>query len=113
MTYHLENLGELVVKKRDGKYKLSSFGEAATVMMKGAEEVPTVQKKGFSSLPLRWKSVLAIFIIGIVILASMSYAQYATNSQLSKDYSSLGASFQKVQSQNQQLLSGSRLLTKQ
>ncbi|MGA3059504.1 MAG: winged helix-turn-helix domain-containing protein [Candidatus Bathyarchaeia archaeon] len=107
LTYHLESLGELVVKKEDGKYKLSSFGEAAIVMMKGAEEAPTVQKKSFSSLPLRWKSLYAIFIIGIVILASVSYGQYASYSQLSKDYGTLGANLQKVQSQNQQLLSGS------
>jgi len=106
LTYHLENLGELVIKKEDGKYKLSSFGEAAVVMMKGAEEVPEVQKKNFSSLPLRWKSLFAILIIGIVILAGMSYGQFATNSQLSKDYNTLGASLEKVQSQNQQLLSG-------
>ncbi|HKM59739.1 MAG TPA: winged helix-turn-helix domain-containing protein [Candidatus Bathyarchaeia archaeon] len=107
LTYHLENLGELVVKKEDGKYKLSSFGEAAIVIMKRAEEAPTVQKKDFSSLPLRWKSLYAIFIIGIVILASISYGQYASYNQLSKDYSNLGASFEKVQTQNQQLLSGS------
>jgi DNA-binding transcriptional ArsR family regulator len=107
LTYHLENLGELVAKKEDGTYKLSSFGEAAVVMMKGAEEVPAVQKKGFSSLPLRWKSLLAIFIICIVILASVSYGQYAAYNQLSKDYSNLGASLEKAQSQNQQLLSGS------
>ena len=107
LTYHLENLGELVVKKEDGKYKLSSFGEAAIVIMKRAEEAPTVQKKDFSSLPLRWKSLYAIFIIGIVILASISYGQYASYNQLSKDYSNLGASFEKVQSQNQQLISGS------
>jgi len=107
LTYHLESLGELVVKKEDGKYKLSSFGEAAIVMMKGAEEVPEVQKKSFSSLPLRWKSLYAVFIIGIVILASVSYGQYASYSQLSKDYGTLGANLQKVQSQNQQLLSGS------
>ena len=75
-------------------------------MMKGAEEVPAVQKKNFSSLPLRWKSLLAIFIIGIVILASISYGQYASYSQLSKDYSTLGASSEKMQLQNQQLLSG-------
>ena len=107
LTYHLENLGELVVKKEDGKYKLSSFGEAAIVTMKRAEEAPTVQKKDFSSIPLRWKSLYAIFIIGIVILTSLSYGQYASYNQLSKDYNTLGASFEKVQSQNQQLLSGS------
>jgi len=107
LTYHLENLGELVVKKEDGKYTLSSFGEAAVAMMNGAEEVPPVQKKSFSSLPLRWKSLYAIFIIGIVILASMSYGQYASYNQLSKDYNKLSESFEKMQSQNQQLISGS------
>ncbi|MGD0645583.1 MAG: winged helix-turn-helix domain-containing protein [Candidatus Bathyarchaeia archaeon] len=105
LTYHLENLSELVVKKEDGKYKLSSFGDAAVVMMKGAEEVPEVQRRSFSSLPLRWKSLYAVFIIGIVILASLSYGQYASYNQLSKDYNTLGASLEKVQSQNQQLLS--------
>lgn len=107
LTYHLENLGELVVKKEDGRYKLSSFGEAAIVIMKKAEEAPAVQKKDFSSLPLRWKSLYAILIIGIVILASLSYGQYESNNQLSKDYSNLAASFEKVQSQNEQLISGS------
>jgi len=106
LTYHLESLSDLVVKKEDGKYKLSSFGEAAILMMRGAEESPVVQKKSFSSLPLRWKSLYAIFIIGIVILASVSYGQYAAYSQLSKDYNALGASFEKMQTQNQQLLSG-------
>ena len=95
MTYHLENLGELVVKKEDGKYILSSFGKAAVVMMKGAEEAPTVQKPSFSALPLKWKSLYAILIIAIVILAGMSYGQYASNNQLSKDYNNLGASFEK------------------
>ena len=95
------------MKREDGKYKLSSFGEAAAVMMRGAEDAPSVQKKSFSSIPLRWKSLYAILIIGIVILASMTYGQYASYNQLSKDYNTLGASFEKVQSQNQQLLSGS------
>jgi len=107
LTYHLESLGELLMKREDGKYKLSSFGEAAAVMMRGAEDAPSVQKKSFSTIPLRWKSLYAILIIGIVILASMTYGQYASYNQLSKDYNTLGASFEKVQSQNQQLLSGS------
>jgi len=107
LTYHLENLGELVLKKDDGKYELSSFGKASVLMMQGAEEVPTVQKKNFGSLPLKWKSLYAVFIIAIVIMAGMSYGQYASFNQLSKDYGALGASFEKVQSQNQQLLSGS------
>jgi DNA-binding transcriptional ArsR family regulator len=104
LTYHLENLGELVVKMEDGKYKLSSFGKASVSMMKGAEEVPSIQTKKFSSLPLRWKSLFAVLIIGIVLLASMSYVQYASFNQLSRDYGLLKADFEKVKSQNQQLL---------
>ena len=107
LTYHLENLGEFLVKMEDGKYKLSSFGEASVSMMKGAEEVPSIQTKKFSSLPLRWKSLFAVFIIGIVLLASMSFVQYASFNQLSKDYGLLKADFEKVKSQNQQLLSWS------
>jgi hypothetical protein len=91
----------------DGKYKLSSVGEASVSIMKGAEEVPSIQAKKFSLLPLRWKSLFAVFIIGIVILASISYVQYASFNQLSNDYGLLKADFEKVKSQNQQILSWS------
>ena len=33
LTYHLENLGELLVKLDDGRYKLSGLGEAAVCTM--------------------------------------------------------------------------------
>jgi hypothetical protein len=100
LTYHLENLGELVVKMEDGKYKLSSFGKASVSMMKGAEEVPNSQTKKFSSLPLRWRSLFAALIIGIVLLSSMSYVLYASSNQLATDYELLKADFEKVKSSN-------------
>jgi hypothetical protein len=96
LTYHLENLGELVVKMDDGKYKLSSFGKASVDMMKGAEEVPTSKEKKFSALPLRWKSIFAALLIGVVLLASVSCVQFASSSQLSKDYELLKADFEKM-----------------
>jgi hypothetical protein len=98
LTYHLESLGELVVKMQDGKYKLSSFGKASVSMMKGAEEVPNSKTMKFSSLPLRWKSLFAASIIGIVLLASMSCVQYASFNQLSSDYGLLKADFERVKS---------------
>jgi hypothetical protein len=106
LTYHLENLGELVVKLDDGKYKLSSFGEASVSMMRNAEEVPETQKT-FSALPLRWKSIMAIFMVAIVLLAGFSYVQFASNSKLVNDYNLLKNDFEKSQLQNQQLLSWS------
>jgi hypothetical protein len=98
LTYHLENLGPFVVKMEDGKYTLSSLGKASISMMKGAEEVPSVRTNKFSSLPLRWKSLFAVLLIGIVLLASMTYIQYVSFNQLSMDY-------EKVKLQNQQILS--------
>jgi DNA-binding transcriptional ArsR family regulator len=98
LTYHLENLGELVVKMEDGKYKLSSVGEACCSIMKSAEDVPNIQTKKFSLLPLRWKTLFTVFIIAIVLLASMSYIQYASFNQLSTDYGLLKDELERVKS---------------
>jgi len=97
LTYHLENLGELVVKMEDGKYKLSSAGEASCSIMKGAEDAPNIQTK-FSLLPLRWKTLFTVFIIAIVFLASMSFVQYASFNQLSTDYGLLKDELERVKS---------------
>ena len=107
LTYHLENLGEFVVKMETGKYKLSRLGEASVSMLKGAETVESVHIKRFSSLPFRWKSLFAVLIISILLLASMSFVQYASISQLSSDYGILEDDFEKLKSQNQQILSWS------
>jgi DNA-binding transcriptional ArsR family regulator len=98
LTYHLENLGELVVKMEDGKYKLSSVGEACCSIMKGAEDVPNIQTKQFLLLPLRWKTLFTVFIIAIVLLASMSFVQYASFNQLSTDYGLLKDELERVKS---------------
>jgi hypothetical protein len=102
LTYHLETLDEFLVKMDDGKYNLSSFGKASVSMMKGAEEVPSKTKK-VSPLSLKRKAVFAVLLISLVLLASLSFVQYLSFSQLSKDYELLQADFEKVKSQNQQL----------
>ena len=75
LTYHLENLGELVSKMEDGKYRLSTFGQAAVLAMRGVEEVPVTPPKHPLALPLKWKSFFAVLMIGLVILAGVSYIQ--------------------------------------
>ena len=45
LTYHLENLGELIFKMENSKYKLSTFGLATVSAMKGVEEAPEVESK--------------------------------------------------------------------
>lgn len=38
LNYHLESLGDLITRSKDGKYRLSSFGLAAVKLMSGVEE---------------------------------------------------------------------------
>jgi hypothetical protein len=104
LTYHLENLGELVIKDENGKYQLSSFGKAAVSLMKGAEEVPDTRTKRFSALPLRWKALYALFIIAIVLLGTVSYYQFNSFNNLSNNYSNLQKSYNDIKVQNEDLL---------
>jgi hypothetical protein len=105
LTYHLENLSEFLVKMPDGKYKLSSVGEASCSIMKGAEEVPNINAQKFSVLPLRWKTILTVFTIGIILLASTSCVQYYFFNQLSNDYTVLATELEQAKSENQQIIS--------
>ena len=107
LTYHLENLGELVIKEDNGKYKLSSFGKASVSMMKGAEEVPNVHENKFSALPLRWKSAFIVFAVAVLLLATMTAIQYTGMNQLSVSNTKLQQDYDKLKTQNDQLLSWS------
>lgn len=111
LTYHLENLGELVTKMDDGRYKLSTFGEAAVMTMRGVEETPETQSRRLT-LPLKWKSLFAALMIGVIILAAVSCTQYMSFNQLSldyqqifEDYELLEADFEQVSAENERLLS--------
>jgi hypothetical protein len=100
LTYHLENLGELVSKADDGAYKLSTFGEASVSTMQIVEEAPAVRSKHGFPLSLRWRSLLGILIIAVVLLASFSFLQYSSLNELSSEHELL-------QSRYDQLLSWS------
>ena len=104
LTYHLENLSELVIKDGDGKYELSSFGKASVSVMKSAKEVPDIHKKRFSVLPRKWKWLYAVFIIAIVFMASLAYVQYASYDRLLNDYATLKIDLDQTKAENQQLL---------
>ena len=100
LTYHLENLGELVSKTDDGKYKLSAFGVASVKTMVIVEDAsPAYSNRGLS-LSLKWKSVFAVLMIGVLLLASMSYIQYASLNQLSEDYNHLEIAYDRLLSWN-------------
>lgn len=78
LTYHLENLGELIGKTEDGKYKLSSFGEAANATMTKVEDIPTTaphQSPETGTKKIVGRSVaIALGIICILLIASLGGA---------------------------------------
>lgn len=100
LTYHLENLGELVTKDENGIYRLSTFGQASVNTMKVVEEAPPVQPRQRLGLSLKWKTVLGVLLVGLIVLASFAYIQLGVNSQLANDRDNL-------QSRYDQLLSWS------
>jgi uncharacterized coiled-coil protein SlyX len=75
LTYHLENLGELVGKTADGKYKLSSFGEAANATMNKVEDIPTIAPHNSKMLKTNWfwsrSAVVALGIVCILLIAGL------------------------------------------
>jgi DNA-binding transcriptional ArsR family regulator len=90
LTYHLENLGELVSKMDDGKYKLSTFGEAGVGTMSKVEEMPKVtERKRSPSLATEWKSFCVGLMIGLVVLAGVSYIQYQSSNRVFAEYEQL------------------------
>jgi DNA-binding transcriptional ArsR family regulator len=103
LTYHLESLGELI-SQENGIYKLSTFGSAAVGTMKIVEEAPEVQPKK-RSMSLKWKTALAILLIGIVVLASVSVLSLNMLNQTTSQRDSL-------QSKYNQLLSWSATTNK-
>lgn len=100
LTYHLENLGELVSKSDDGKYRLSTFGKASVSTMHIVEEAPAVRSRHGFPLSFRWRAFLGVLLVAVVVLAGFSVVEYASLSKLSGEHEVL-------QSRYDQLLSWS------
>jgi DNA-binding transcriptional ArsR family regulator len=96
LTYHLENLGELVSKTESGEYRLSTFGAASVDTMRIVEEAPAVRSRQRWFLPFRWKSVLAVLVVGLVLAASLSYLQYGALKQLSNEQAQLESKYNQL-----------------
>lgn len=105
LTYHLDNLDELVTKMDDGKYKLSSFGKAAVLTMKGVEEAPEVKSTKLVNLSIRWKLLFSIFMIILILLTTFSYNQHLFLSNISSENQRLIEEFEELKKRNEHLLS--------
>jgi len=99
LTYHLENLGELIGKMEDGKYKLSSFGEAAMATMTKVEDISTSTSqhspRAMSKRVAGRSAAMALGIICILLIASTAYF-WITGISAQNSYDTL-------QNQNKQL----------
>jgi hypothetical protein len=79
LTYHVENLGELVSKTDAGKYGLSSFGEAAMATMTKVEDIPITAPQQTRSRKVAGKSVaIALGITCMILVVSLigAFAYY-------------------------------------
>jgi DNA-binding transcriptional ArsR family regulator len=79
LTYHLDNLGELISKDEKGVYRLSTFGLASVNTMKVVEDAPTdSQKKKRTSLNRKWRIVTSVLLIGLILFASLAALEIST-----------------------------------
>jgi len=78
LTYHLDNLGELLGKSDDGRYKLSSFGEAAMSTMTKVEDIPTTARQQLPKTKpnrvVRRSVAIALGVICILLISSLGGA---------------------------------------
>ena len=81
LTYHLENLGELVRKDENGVYGLSTFGQASVSTMKIVEEAPEVRPKKSKSVARKWKAITGAMIICRIAFASLSALEFTAVNQ--------------------------------
>jgi hypothetical protein len=96
LTYHLESLGELILKMENGQYKLSTFGQATVSAMKGVEDVHSNEPKR-RFFGIKERVLFAAMLIAIILLSSFTIIQYGQNMALI-------SSQQALNSQNQELL---------
>jgi len=137
LTYHLENLGELLGKTDDGRYRLSSFGEDAMTMMARVEDIPATafhQSSGTRTKKIVGKNVaVALGIVCVLLVAGLggaiAYYTMAINNKIAaydsylsshshsdSDYGSLNSQVGNLQNQYNQLqawLNGNETLLNQ
>lgn len=96
LTYHLDSLGELVTKDQSGQYKLSTFGSASVNTMKVVEEAPEVQPKKRIYLSLKWKSVLGILLVGMILFSSVAVLQFSALNQATSERDTLQSKYNQL-----------------
>jgi hypothetical protein len=79
LSYHLENLGDLITHSPDGKYRLSSFGMAAVRLMSGVEEHGAPKASRDKSRINSSFKIFSIILAVVLLLVSVYSANLTTN----------------------------------
>ena len=96
LTYHLESLAELIAKGENGVYRLSTFGSASVSTMKIVEEAPEVQPNKHSGLSFKWKTVLGVLLIGLIVFASIAILQLSVLNRVTSERDSLQSKYDQL-----------------
>lgn len=89
LTYHLENLGELVTKDEKGVYRLSTFGKAAVGTMKLVEDAPDIQPKKRSAITKKWRIITGVLLAALIIASSLATIGITTLNSVVSELDSL------------------------
>jgi len=90
LSYHLENLGELIRKPQGGKYELSSIGTAAVRLMGGVEEHQTRNSSKDSRMRLSVMNVFPLILVGALIGASFFFVNFTASLRVDGFFTSPG-----------------------
>ncbi|UCC58248.1 MAG: hypothetical protein JSW14_07865 [Candidatus Bathyarchaeum sp.] len=82
-NYHLESLGDLVLHTKDGKYLLSSFGDAAVLLMSGVEELPVPASSHKHKISQVMPKVFSLILAIILVATSIHFVTYAIPTSIS------------------------------
>ena len=83
LSYHIQNLGELITRSSDGKYELSSVGAAAVKLMDGVEEQPKslTRQKTKETLIDDFRKIYTLFLAIALVIASLYFVNFTTVEQ--------------------------------
>jgi len=87
LSYHIENLGDMIKHSANGKYELSSIGTAAVNLMGGVEEPPQLltPPKKLSGKKIRNILMAAVFVILVISAALNIYYYNSLQASLEKN----------------------------
>jgi hypothetical protein len=81
LSYHIENLGDIISRTKDEKYVLSTIGQAAVKLMNGVEEQHSSAKTVKRARRISKTALIFSTIFAVALLTWTAYALTLTTQQ--------------------------------